>query len=249
MQYSNAETIPTFKRAVVNDDRMTDVKMITDVDQLRARKERDMKEAERLLHFDLQFSHTPLKLGVLLPEKFQTKGMSEYTGMILQEWDYKKSDYVTISIPTDTQIMIVGKQNVKLHGDIKYQRPISMVFEMGAVQRMRVCVIAKDSEEETEEQGTIIAQSEFLISDLLNDLDRTITRELVFLSKRKPRKVKTLTVRLHTPSPKPHPLPRNTGYEGNHITMQDMDKFGEIEAKQLSITYVNCYKKSDHHVA
>src|SRR3989338_9892341 len=76
--YSNASTIPTFKREVVNDERMTNVKTISDPDQLRARKERDMKEAERLLHFDLQFAVTPLKLGVLIPDMFPTKGLNEY---------------------------------------------------------------------------------------------------------------------------------------------------------------------------
>jgi hypothetical protein len=236
MDYSNAETIPTFKRQAVKDERLTNVKMITDAEQLRQRKERDMKEAERLLHFDLQLSITPLKLYVMSPEKFPTRGLNEFVSCILQEWDYKKNEYVTISIPTDTQVMIVGKENVKLHGDIKFQRPIGMVFEMGAVQRMRVCVVAKASEDEEEEKGEIVGQADFIISELLNDLSRTITKDLVFLTKRKPRKNKIVTIRLHTPAPKPHPLPRNTGYEGNHITIKDMDKFGEVEAKQLSIT-------------
>jgi hypothetical protein len=238
--YSNASTFPTFKRPLVTDERMTNVKTISDPDQLRARKERDMKEAERLLHFDLQFSVTPLKLGVLLPEMFPTKGLNEYISIFLQEWDYKNHEYVTVGVPSDTQMIIKGKENVKLHGDIKFQRPIGMVFEFGAVQRMRVCILAKQEPNSTLEDSFIVAHADFQISEILNQHERFLSLLLEFNTNKKPRKMKTISIRLHTPAPKPHPLPRNTGYEGKHITIQDMDKFGEAEAKQLSITYDFC---------
>ncbi|KAL0485297.1 hypothetical protein AKO1_011703 [Acrasis kona] len=238
MEYSNAESFPTFKRQVEHDDRMTNVKLINDPEQLRLRKERDLKEADRLLHFKLQFSITPIKIWKLLPEKYTDPEELGYASILFQEFDFKKNEYVNVGTSTEARVMIKGKKNIKLHGDIKFQKAVGLVFEMGAAQQMRVVLLAKSNEEEDDESATNIAHYDFRISDLLNTEARAIRKELIFSKtlKRRPKHNKYITIRLDTPAPKPHCLARDTSYEGTHIVLRDMNKFGEVEAKQLSVT-------------
>ncbi|KAL9653641.1 hypothetical protein ABK040_009118 [Willaertia magna] len=241
----------------------TEIKRITDTQQIKERREKEQKEQERLLNFELKFQ--------LLPFSCYGIDDSYQIQIIVKEYDVQKEKFVTIGItealPQYNKNELKNEHERILLGDYKFNKPISRKLNFGIMQRLKLFVrflnhedaqkhqsirISRlediDEVDETNDKGIVCVSEEFHISELLMNTERKRIVKFIDMCHNhkinyeksdllvEEEKLPKAICYLITPLPREHVIPRITTESGNHIILKDISEFGEVEAKRMSIT-------------
>jgi hypothetical protein len=210
------------------------IKRIVDPQQLAQRHVKQSKERERLMNFSIRVTLKPFKLPRPIRESHK------YVQVVCSELDYTTNKFVKIG-ETECLSLPSSKQELLLRGNLSYSRVIGRRFELGLIQHMKVTVYARMKDDDVSD-GVEVSQGEFNVSDMGMSLNRMHDIKLEYVKSTVFTKIGIckgiIQVEMIPPVPTDHVLPRKVNSDGTHLVLEDehIIRFGETEAKQLSIT-------------